>query len=121
MFFSDIMPFVITLIKSVLVTDDDVDDSITMKHYIKMNNSTYRLFESQVARMTLRSVSSDVEQIQLPEIHSSAIMQETPTLLHERLDQNTESTQCRTKRKSAIILGNLMKNILMLIINICYL
>ena len=97
-----------------------VDDSIIMKHYNKINNSIYRLFESQITRMTLRSVNSDVEQIQQPEIHSFAIMQETPTLLQERLALNTQSTQCRTKRKSTTILGNMMKNILMLIINICF-
>ena len=88
------------------------DSSIIMKHYNRMNNSTYRLFESQVVRMTLRSVNSDVEQIQQPEIHSFAIMQVPPTLLQERLDQNKPSTQCRTKRKSTTILGNMMKNIL---------
>jgi len=69
------------------------DSSIIMKHYNRMNNSTCRLFESQVVRITLRSVNSDVEQIQQPEIHSSAIMQVTPTLPQERLDQNKPSTQ----------------------------
>ena len=47
-------------------------------------------------------------------------MQEITTLLQERLDQNKPATQCRTKRKSTTILGNMMKNILMLIISICF-